>query len=431
MGKYKEGLQKELPGAGRSEERHRFPVVFVAIHPEKGVVDLRKRRLFEWMAVENRTITVYGIKKKKIGKVEQTDGIQQKTEKSISHSSSHGGRVFEFPLPAAAYIPISGSVSDGAASPAIGAFLEKRLRISFPRAHRRSHRYDRGVELILLSIFLVGLLAAGGRRFTEELEHFLEELPGRMEELSLLGQQFEQSIERVLHLPAGKIGQLFRGTGLQGGGQVKEILLPQLLQKSVPAAAGIVRAVIVVVLFFIASILSLQEMDELRRRRFDSMFHREFFLLGRRLAVTGSAWLKTQSVIFLMTSAFSMAGLLLIGNPYYILGGIGIGVLDALPIFGAGTALVPWSLFLLFKREWGHALILFGLYLLCYFLREFTEAHLMGKKMGLSPLETLAAIYVGLQLFSLFGFLLGPIGLLIIKDFVEEYGEADEGADAH
>ena len=73
---------------------------------------------------------------------------------------------------------------------------------------------------------------------------------------------------------------------------------------------------------------------------------------------------ETQSVIFLMTSAFSMAGLLLIGNPYYILGGIGIGVLDALPIFGAGTALVPWSLFLLFKREWGHALILFGLYLL-------------------------------------------------------------------
>ena len=45
----------------------------------------------------------------------------------------------------------------------------------------------------------------------------------------------------------------------------------------------------------------------------------------------------------------------------------------------------------------------------------------------LSPLETLAAIYVGLQLFGLFGFLLGPIGLLIIKDFVEEYGDEDEG----
>ena len=270
------------------------------------------------------------------------------------------------------------------------AFLEKRLRISFRgRTIGIPIGVIGGVELILLCILLFVLLAAGGRRFMEELERFLEELPGRMEELSLLGGQFEQSAERFLHLPAGRLGQLFRGTGLQGGGQVKEILLPQLLQKSVPAAARIVRAVVVVVLFFIASILSLQEMDELRRRRFDSMFHREFFLLGRRLAVTGSAWLKTQSVIFLMTSSLSMLGLLLIGNPYYILGGIGIGVLDALPIFGTGTALVPWSILLLFKREWGHALILFGLYLLCYFLREFTEAHLMGKKMGLSPLETL------------------------------------------
>ena len=197
------------------------------------------------------------------------------------------------------------------------AFLEKRLRISFRgRTIGIPIGVIGGVELILLCILLFVLLAAGGRRFMEELERFLEELPGRMEELSLLGGQFEQSAERFLHLPAGRLGQLFRGTGLQGGGQVKEILLPQLLQKSVPAAARIVRAVVVVVLFFIASILSLQEMDELRRRRFDSMFHREFFLLGRRLAVTGSAWLKTQSVIFLMTSSLSMQGLLLIGNPY-------------------------------------------------------------------------------------------------------------------
>ena len=369
-------------------------------------------------------------KKEKIGKVGiTTDGIQQKTEKSISHSSSHGGRVLKFPVSAATCVPVSGGLPDGTAfSSPSAAFLEKRLRISFRgRTIGIPIGVIGGVELILLCILLFVLLAAGGRRFMEELERFLEELPGRMEELSLLGGQFEQSAERFLHLPAGRLGQLFRGTGLQGGGQVKEILLPQLLQKSVPAAARIVRAVVVVVLFFIASILSLQEMDELRRRRFDSMFHREFFLLGRRLAVTGSAWLKTQSVIFLMTSSLSMLGLLLIGNPYYILGGIGIGVLDALPIFGTGTALVPWSILLLFKREWGHALILFGLYLLCYFLREFTEAHLMGKKMGLSPLETLAAIYVGLQLFGLFGFLLGPIGLLIIKDFVEEYGDEDEG----
>ena len=91
------------------------------------------------------------------------------------------------------------------------AFLEKRLRISFRgRTIGIPIGVIGGVELILLCILLFVLLAAGGRRFMEELERFLEELPGRMEELSLLGGQFEQSAERFLHLPAGRLGQLFR-----------------------------------------------------------------------------------------------------------------------------------------------------------------------------------------------------------------------------
>ena len=376
----------------------------------------------------HRTITVYGIKKKS-GRWKRRMTLSRKQKKAFLTAAVTAGVYFSFRYLLPLIFPFLAAYLMALFLRPSAAFFEKRLRISFRgRMIGVPIGVIGGVELVVLCLLLTGLLTAGGQRFMEELEHFMEELPGRMRELARLGQQLEASAENLFHLPAGTIGSLFHGKGLQGGGQVKEILLPQLLQKSVPAAAGIVRAVVVVVLFFIASILSLQEMDELRRRRFDSMFHREFFLLGRRLAVTGSAWLKTQSVIFLMTSALSMAGLLLIGNPYYILGGIGIGVLDALPIFGTGTALVPWSLFLLFKREWGYALILFGLYLLCYFLREFTEAHLMGKKMGLSPLETLAAIYVGLQLFGLFGFLLGPIGLLIIKDFVEEYGDEDESA---
>ena len=74
------------------------------------------------------------------------------------------------------------------------AFLEKRLRISFRgRTIGIPIGVIGGVELILLCILLFVLLAAGGRRFMEELERFLEELPGRMEELSLLGGQFEQS----------------------------------------------------------------------------------------------------------------------------------------------------------------------------------------------------------------------------------------------
>lgn len=43
----------------------------------------------------------------------------------------------------------------------------------------------------------------------------------------------------------------------------------------------------------------------------------------------------------------------------------------------------------------------------------------MGDRVGLSPLETLMSMYVGLELFGIVGFLLGPVGLLLIKDLVE------------
>ena len=41
----------------------------------------------------------------------------------------------------------------------------------------------------------------------------------------------------------------------------------------------------------------------------------------------------------------------------------------------------------------------------------------MGNQVGLTPLETLASVYVGLQMFGLLGFLLGPVGLLLVKEF--------------
>ena len=44
----------------------------------------------------------------------------------------------------------------------------------------------------------------------------------------------------------------------------------------------------------------------------------------------------------------------------------------------------------------------------------------MGDKVGLSPLETLVSIYVGLQLFGVLGVVLGPVGVLVVKEFAGE-----------
>lgn len=106
-------------------------------------------------------------------------------------------------------------------------------------------------------------------------------------------------------------------------------------------------------------------------------------------------------------------------NPYYFLLGTGIGLLDALPVLGTGTVLIPWAAADFFMGNWKGGLALLVLYGVCYFLREILEARMMGSQVGLSPLENLMAMYVGLELFGIAGFFLGPLGLLLIEDLTE------------
>lgn len=48
----------------------------------------------------------------------------------------------------------------------------------------------------------------------------------------------------------------------------------------------------------------------------------------------------------------------------------------------------------------------------------------MGDRIGLSPLENLIAMYVGMQLFGLLGLFYGPIGYLLIKGAGRSKGTA-------
>lgn len=103
-----------------------------------------------------------------------------------------------------------------------------------------------------------------------------------------------------------------------------------------------------------------------------------------------------------------------------VLCGIGDWYHGCLPVLGTGTVLgALWAVIEIAMGSWKTALILTGLYLICTFMRQFLEVHLMSGQMGLSPFETLGAVYVGLKLFGIAGLFLGPLGLLLIEDMTE------------
>lgn len=123
----------------------------------------------------------------------------------------------------------------------------------------------------------------------------------------------------------------------------------------------------------------------------------------RILKVVGAAYGKTQIIILAATTAICIAGLFFLGNPYYGLLGVVIGLLDALPFIGTGTILFPWAAVCLLRHKTKQGIALLGIYVVCYLLRQLLESRMMGREAGLSPFLTLAAIYIGIQLFGLLG----------------------------
>ena len=265
----------------------------------------------------------------------------------------------------------------------------------------------------------------GGRKILQEASLLMEQIPEWIRLLDIWLTGACHQLEAALCLKANMLVVLMREmlkgfleTATKGA-------MPYLMANSVTLFHAGVRLSVSLVILLMGTGLCLQEMEQWERRCRRSVYDREIRLIAGRLHSALAAWLKTQGIIMALTAAVCTIGLWLMKNPYYMLAGAGIGLLDALPVFGTGTVFIPWSAVLFFQGSWGQGIFILALYLVCYVMRELLEAKLMGEKIGLSPLQTLMAVYAGLKLFGFWGLVLGPLGLLLIQDLVEAFTQQE------
>lgn len=130
-----------------------------------------------------------------------------------------------------------------------------------------------------------------------------------------------------------------------------------------------------------------------------------------RRAASGAAgsWLRAQGLLILLTYGEIAVGLLVLRvEPALLLAGL-IALVDALPIFGSGAVLLPWSLGALLAGRIPLGLGLIVLYGVVTLVRGVLEPRLLGKRIGLPPLVSLVSMYVGFQIFGVLGMILMPV----------------------
>lgn len=128
-----------------------------------------------------------------------------------------------------------------------------------------------------------------------------------------------------------------------------------------------------------------------------------------RIKTALGGWLKAQLTLCCVTFLVLTAGFALLGIPYAPLWAAMVALVDAFPILGTGSVLVPWSLAAFLQGSSGRAFGLLGLYGAAALLRSVLEPKLVGRQLGLDPLVTLAALYAGYRLWGFAGMLLAPM----------------------
>ena len=221
-------------------------------------------------------------------------------------------------------------------------------------------------------------------------------------------------LERIARLPPGireiltrNVNELLSGSSALLDQTVSFLLnLAGSILSHVPDSALILGTGIISSYMFSAKLPSLRKWFSRRlpRERLKPLLST---LASIKNAVLG--WLKAQLKLSGITWLLLSFGLVLLRIPYAPLWAFLISLLDAFPVLGTGTVLLPWSLICFLQQDGGRGVGLLGIYAVITLSRSVLEPKLVGKHLGLDPLATLFSLYAGYKLWGLGGMLLSPV----------------------
>ena len=287
------------------------------------------------------------------------------------------------------------------------------------------HGWRRGAAAGFCTVLALGLLLWGLAALVWKgvgaLTDFVQQLPGQMELVQARLGALQQAAENgIRSAPAGSA--FFLEQGLAAFNQALAALPGAVSRAALGVLSRTAQASPDTALFLVTAALGtyflsaafpavraflLAQLPSSLRRRLEG--------LGKDLRGGFGGVLRAQLILMLMTFFVLMAAFLLLRLPDAFGLAALTALIDALPVFGAGIVLLPWALLSLLMGHTGRALGLFLSWGTVTLVRSFAQAKLVGDQIGLDPLASLIAIYVGWRVWSVWGMLLFPVLLVTLR----------------
>lgn len=317
--------------------------------------------------------------------------------------------------------------------PFVFAFLLSLLTVPLVNWFERQSNIPRALgtilSLLIVMSIVIGVLAIVVTQLIRYLTIAAEKLPAQIETFTDYTQRmFNERIAPFVNDAYDSVQRLNPGqsTSLEGGITEIGVQLGAAIGALSRGVAGILQDILsalpLVLLLFVVIVLAwffitkdwpsyIRSIERLNKRKGFKEF--ELVMLNLRSALFG--YVRAQLTLISITFAIVLIGMffLRVDNPFSF--ALLAAFFDLLPYLGVGTLLVPWAAYAAISGEWFHAIGLLVLYILVIVQRNLAEPKIVGSHIGLDPLAALISIFVGLQLFGVLGFILGPVLAVLLK----------------
>ena len=284
------------------------------------------------------------------------------------------------------------------------AFLSRHLGIKV--------RIVRPVLTILVTVVSLFLLGLGVWRLSSEIWSIIS---GFGE-----GEAFRDFISDFL-LSGGIFEQLFGTFGDKIGEAIYNIavsLLTSLGRVLTTLIGGVPRAFLFIVITLISTVyfaLDLERINHTVLNLLPSSLSNPLVRFKNGFLYAGVRYIRSYFLLFLITFAEMLIGLMVLRVPYALLFAVIISILDLLPVIGVGTILIPYGIFELIIGNTALGIGILILFIVHTVIRQFAEPKILGKNLGVHPLITLIVLYVSYALFGVLGLILMPLFTVFIE----------------
>lgn len=308
----------------------------------------------------------------------------------------------------------------------VGFCIAALVQLPLKRIRLKSFRHRRllsGGLCILFYAILVGLLFFFGASVVAEIGDFARTLPDLFQnqlypffvEVADRIQEVLDPIDRSLADWIIELGK----TVAQSLGRFATDLSASAVKLVANGAVSIPGIVVQIIIAVVSSFYIAADYDKILALLTNLIpaGKRSFIIDVLHYAKTAvGAFIKSYSILFLVTFLELWMGLLILRIPYALGIAFGIALFDLMPILGTGGILLPWAVIALIMGNFSQALGVAVLYIVITIVRNALEARIVGSHIGLHPLATLVAMILGLRLMGLLGMLLFPICLVAVTN---------------